>query len=261
VNEKAADADVRILEIRRERSERALKYAESNTALMAVHATFEGVVVIKSVFKGNGMSEVQEGDEVRPGLPILDIVDPTAMRVRARVNQADIELVELGRPAKVRLDAYPELSFDGRVDLVAPLGVTSSLTSTVRTFTALVSIQGMHPRLMPDLTASVELAGRRVITATLSAGASDMGWLPPSHAGPARLLPGSVTLVLPRRRHRHTWRAPSPPTAEVGRATTSTSLKSVARSAHGNPRRRRADAGRRAPDPQARAERHGGEGW
>lgn len=168
LKQKAADADVRILEIRRERSERALKYAESNTALMAVHATFEGVVVIKSVFKGNGMSEVQEGDEVRPGLPILDIVDPTAMRVRARVNQADIELVELGRPAKVRLDAYPELSFDGRVDLVAPLGVTSSLTSTVRTFTALVSIQGMHPRLMPDLTASVELAGRASSTTTLA---------------------------------------------------------------------------------------------
>jgi hypothetical protein len=45
--------------------------------------------------------------------------------------------------------------------------VTSSLTSTVRTFTALVSIQGMHPRLMPDLTASVELAGRPS-TATLA---------------------------------------------------------------------------------------------
>jgi multidrug efflux pump subunit AcrA (membrane-fusion protein) len=153
----AANADLRILEIRRERSERALHYAENNTRLMAVHAAFAGIVVVKSIFKGNSLAEVQEGDDVRPGLPILDIVDPTAMRVRARVNQADIGMIAPGRAATIRLDAYPELQFKGRVDVVAPLGVTSSMTSTVRTFTALVSIEGMHPRLMPDLTASVDL--------------------------------------------------------------------------------------------------------
>ena len=154
---KAAEADLRILEIRRDRSARALEYAEGNAKLMTVRATFAGVVVIKSVFKGNGMSEVQEGDEVRPGLPILDIVDPSAMRVRALVNQADVLRVQPGLAAVIRLDAYPELKFDGRVSVVSPLGVTSSLTPTVHTFTALISIQGMHPKLMPDLTASVDL--------------------------------------------------------------------------------------------------------
>lgn len=153
----AAHADIRILEIRRERSDRALHYAEGNAKMMAVHAAFAGIVVVKSIFKGNSLAEVQEGDEVRPGLPILDIVDPTVMRVRARVNQADIGMIAAGRTATIRLDAYPELQFKGRVDVVAPLGVTSSMTSTVHTFTALVSIQGMHPRLMPDLTASVDL--------------------------------------------------------------------------------------------------------
>jgi multidrug resistance efflux pump len=154
---KAADADLKILEIRRERSARALQYAEGNAKLMTVRAEFAGVVVIKSIYKGNGLSEVQEGDEVRPGTPILDIVDPTAMRVRARVNQADIGLLSPGLPALVRLDAYPELSFKGRVDIVSPLGVTSSLTPTVHTFVALISIDGMHARLMPDLTASVDV--------------------------------------------------------------------------------------------------------
>ena len=154
---KAAAADLRILEIRRERSARALAYAEGNAKLMTVRATFAGVVVIKSVWKGNGMSEVLEGDEVRPGQPILDIVDPTAMRVRAAVNQADVLRVQPGLPAVIRLDAYPELKFNGRVDIVSPLGVTSSLTPTVHTFTTLISIQGVHAKLMPDLTASVDL--------------------------------------------------------------------------------------------------------
>jgi hypothetical protein len=32
------------------------------------------------------------------------------------------------------------------------------MTASVHTFSALVSIHGMHPRLMPDLTASIDLA-------------------------------------------------------------------------------------------------------
>jgi multidrug resistance efflux pump len=109
------------------------------------------------MYRGNGFVEVQEGDEVRPGLPIVEIVDPSAMRVRARVNQADIAFVQPGRRAVIGLDAYPELRFNGRVEVVTPLGVTSSLTATVHTFTTLVSIDGTHPQLMPDLTALVNV--------------------------------------------------------------------------------------------------------
>lgn len=154
---KAGDADLRILEIRRERAARALKYAEGNATLMTVRAEFAGIAVIKSTYKGNTMAEVVEGDEVRPGLPIVDIVDPTAMRVRARVNQADVSMIAPGRAAEIRLDAYPELRFDGRVDIISPLGVTSGISPNVHTFITLVSIQGTHARLMPDLTASVDV--------------------------------------------------------------------------------------------------------
>ena len=150
---------MRTLEIQRARAERALTHAESNSQLMAVKAPFPGLVVLKQVWKGNTMGEVAEGEEVRPGLPILDIVDSSAMQVRALVNQADVSAMAPGQPAKIRLDAYPELLFGGKVELLAPLGVASSLTPKVRTFVALVSIQGSSPQLMPDLTASVEVAG------------------------------------------------------------------------------------------------------
>ena len=151
-------ADVRTLEIQRARAERALTHAESNRHLMAVTAPFPGLVVLKQVWKGNMMGEVAEGEEVRPGLPILDIVDSSAMQVRALVNQADLSAMAPGQVAKIRLDAYPDLLFSGKVELLAPLGVASSLTPKVRTFVALVSIQGSSPQLMPDLTASVEVA-------------------------------------------------------------------------------------------------------
>ena len=102
-------AELRTLEIQRARAERALAHAESNSQLMSVKAPFPGLVVLKQVWKGNTMGEVAEGEEVRPGLPILDIVDSSAMQIRALVNQADIGSMAPGQTAKIRLDAYPDL--------------------------------------------------------------------------------------------------------------------------------------------------------
>jgi HlyD family secretion protein len=155
---KAAAADLRILEIRKERAERNRTQAEKNAELMEIRAPFAGLVVIRTNFRGSaGFVEVQEGDELRPGLPIVSLVDTSAMQVRARVNQADIGAIRSGQAAKIRLDGFPELLFDGVVDLVAPLAVPSEMSLTVKTFSAVISIKGSHEQLLPDLTASVEI--------------------------------------------------------------------------------------------------------
>jgi hypothetical protein len=103
------------------------------------------------------MMEIQEGEEVRSGMPVLDIVNPSMMRVRAKVNQADITSLKTGQPVRIGLDAYPDLSFTGRIAQISPLGVTSQLSPKVRTFVVLVEIDGAHPNLMPDLTASLDV--------------------------------------------------------------------------------------------------------
>lgn len=154
----AAAADLQILEIRRDRAQRALSYAEQNSSKMEVLAPFPGLIVVKTTYKPGreGQVEIIEGDEVRPGIPVIDIVDTSTMQVRARVNQADAQSVRQGQSALVRLDGFPDLRFKGRVDLVTPLA-TTGMSTTVRTFVAVVSIEGSHPQLLPDLTASVEV--------------------------------------------------------------------------------------------------------
>lgn len=153
----AAQASTRILEIRRDRAERALRQAEANADMMAVRSPIGGLVVLKTTFRAGTMTEFQEGDLVRTSQAVMDVIDPSRMRVRARINQADIAHVRAGQPAKVRLDAYPGLEFDGVVRQIAPLAVPSQRNPKVRSFTALVSITGQHPNLLPDLTASIEL--------------------------------------------------------------------------------------------------------
>jgi membrane fusion protein (multidrug efflux system) len=154
---RTAAADMKILEIRREQQERELKHAEGNASYMTIRAPFDGLAVVQPVFKGSAMTEVSEGDEVRPGMPIVNVVDPTSMQVRARVSQADRSLVEVGQPVKVTLDAYPGVSFDGTVRQLAPLAITSTVTPAVRGFVALVSIKGADAVLMPDLSAAVDV--------------------------------------------------------------------------------------------------------
>jgi HlyD family secretion protein len=154
---RTAAADMKILEIRRARMEQTLKHAENNAAFMVIRAPFAGLAVVQPVFKGSSMTEVQEGDDVRPGMPIVNVVDPTSMQVRARVSQVDRSLVAVGQPVRVTLDAYPGVSFDGKVAQLAPLAITSSVTAAVRGFVALISISGSDTVLMPDLSAAVDV--------------------------------------------------------------------------------------------------------
>jgi multidrug efflux pump subunit AcrA (membrane-fusion protein) len=154
---KAAEADLRILTIRRDRAENAMRQAETNAARMAIQAPIDGMAVIRTTWKTNTMSEIQEGEEIRAGVPVVDIVNPATMRVRARVNQADVNELRVGQEVRVGLDAYPELAFEGRVAQISPIGVVSTLSPKVRIFVVLFDIDGSHPNLMPDLTASLDV--------------------------------------------------------------------------------------------------------
>ena len=159
---RAAAADIRVLQIRRDRSEATMKQAETNAERMRITSPIPGVAVVKSTWKATGMAEIEEGEEVRAGMPVVEVVNPESMRVRARVNQADIDELRVGQAVRVGLDAYPDLQFTGRVDQISPLGVQSTLSPKVRNFIVIVVVHGSHPNLMPDLTASLDVELDRV---------------------------------------------------------------------------------------------------
>ena len=158
----AAAANIRSLEIRRDRSATTMRQAESNADKMLILSPLPGVAVIKTTWKNGGAPvEFIEGDEVRPGQPVVEVVNPAAMRVRARVNQADVNELAIGQPVRVGLDAYPDLSFEGRIVQISPIAQQSTLSPKVRTFVVLVLVNGAHPNLMPDLTASLDVQLQR----------------------------------------------------------------------------------------------------
>jgi HlyD family secretion protein len=153
----AAAADIRVLEIQRDRARGTMLYAQGNAEKMTIRSPMNGIVVLNTVWLGGRMGEVQEGDEVRPGVPFMKVIDPAQMDVRVAVNQEDIPELRIGQSATVHLDAYPGLSFPGVLDELAPLGHSGQFTDKVRTFVAIFSIRGNNPKLMPDLSASADV--------------------------------------------------------------------------------------------------------
>jgi hypothetical protein len=158
----AATAEHRILEIRRDRAKAAMDHAIDNAKALTVLSPIDGLVVPKMTWKGNGPADIQEGDEMWPGAPVLQVVNQSSMRVRARINQADLPSVRIGLPVTVRLDAYPDLEMTGRITQIAPIGVSGSFSPRVRAFAAVIAIDGTNPQLLPDLTAAIDVEVERI---------------------------------------------------------------------------------------------------
>ena len=154
---KAAQAAIKILEIQRDRNEQTMNHAHANADLMQIRSPIEGVVVLSTIWKQGTMGEVQNGDKIDAGTPCMQVVNPATMQVRVLANQEDFPRLRAGEPAKVRLDAYPELVFPAQVEQLAPIGESGSFSDKVRQFAVIVSIQGSDPKLMPDLSAAVDV--------------------------------------------------------------------------------------------------------
>jgi multidrug efflux pump subunit AcrA (membrane-fusion protein) len=154
---KAALAAIRILEIQRDRTQQTMLHARANADLMQIRSPLDGVVVLNTIWKQGTMGEVQEGDQVRPGVPFMQVVNPATMQVRVLANQQDFPSLQVGQTAKVRLDAYPDLVFPAKLDQLAPIGEGGDFSSKLRSFVVIVSISGNDPKLMPDLSAAVDV--------------------------------------------------------------------------------------------------------
>ena len=162
LKERARQAQLKDLEIQREKAHGQMLYAQINAERMAIHSPLEGLVVLSPIWKSSSMGDPQEGDEIWPGLPFMQVVDPSAMQVTARANQVDFPYLRLGQRVEVHLDAYSDLVLNGSIEHLAAIGNTSSLSQAVHNFNTAFAIHGTDSRLLPDLSAAVDVELERL---------------------------------------------------------------------------------------------------
>lgn len=158
-------ADLRMSEISYQQQLNRRERLRNDLKNYTFTAPMDGLVVIQT-FNRSGSSDMvqyQVGDQVQPGMEILRIVDTSSMQLQGFVNQTEASEIRVGQPAKVTLDAFPGLVFEGRVYSLGAIAVQSWRENYyVRTVPVTVAIQGSDPRLIPDMTgaAAIQVARR-----------------------------------------------------------------------------------------------------
>ncbi|HYO84536.1 MAG TPA: efflux RND transporter periplasmic adaptor subunit [Bryobacteraceae bacterium] len=151
-------ADIRILELTLQRHTRHRDRHLRDVKAFTVYASMDGLVVMQQIWRGNEMGQVQVGDRLAPGQPFMKVVNTSRMQVEGSVNQAESSDFRVGQPARIKLDAFPGLEFDGRVHSIGALAGGGWRNSYyVRTVPIRVAILGNDPRLIPDLSGSADV--------------------------------------------------------------------------------------------------------
>lgn len=143
-----AQAEFRAAQAVLERAQAAVRLAEQQLRDYGVRAPFGGVVA---------QLYTEIGESVVPGKPLVELLAPDSLYVSAPIDEVDIGRVSESLPAKVTLDAFPGVSYDGTVTRVAPF--VSDILGQSRTMEIEVDfrIGGDQPRPRPGASADVEI--------------------------------------------------------------------------------------------------------
>jgi HlyD family secretion protein len=153
---RAEDAERHILELQRDRQKVAVERSLANSEKLTVKSPIGGMVALTNVWRNNTLGHSQEGDQVWAGTPLLQVFDPSEMEVELAVGEPDGAALVPGAKAVVHLDAFPDLSFTAHFDSASPVA-TSPLGTSLKTFSARFRLDQSDPRLLPDLSAALDI--------------------------------------------------------------------------------------------------------
>jgi membrane fusion protein (multidrug efflux system) len=162
-------AQLRNAELDFEQAKIELRRAEANADRMVMKAAIGGLTVMQSTIRGSEMAQIQEGDQLFPGQPFMQIVDTRSMVINAAVSQVDIEQMRIGLKARVRFDAYPELELPAHVYAISAITKPGgSRANFVKEVPVRLKMDAIDPRVIPDLSVSVDVIIELEETATIA---------------------------------------------------------------------------------------------
>jgi|TARA_R110002072_G_scaffold51291_22_gene137596 HlyD family secretion protein len=105
---------------RQEEIDRARAHLDQSDQSLALARTRLGYAKIAAPLSGVVLSEnVEAGEYILPGVPVVTIGDLVNSRVRAYVNETDLGRIKLGQPVCVTTDSYPDKVYPGKLAFIS----------------------------------------------------------------------------------------------------------------------------------------------
>ncbi len=127
----------------------ALEFSETNLRYTKIVSPVDGVVISRSVDVGQTVAASFQ-------TPTLFTIaqDLTKMQIDTNVDEADIGKVNVGLDVEFTVDAYPDLTFKGKVWQVRNAPIT---VQNVVTYDVVIQVENLELKLKPGMTANVSI--------------------------------------------------------------------------------------------------------
>lgn len=148
-NYETAKASVSAARAQVTQTEAALQVAETNLHYTKIVSPVDGIVVSRSVDVGQTVAASFQ-------TPTLFSIaqDLTKMQIDANVDESDIGNIAVGQDVEFIVDAYPDITFKGRVWQVRNAPIT---VQNVVTYDAVIEVDNPALKLKPGMTANVSI--------------------------------------------------------------------------------------------------------
>lgn len=152
----AATAEAALLaaERRVEQARATLEGAQDTLAKTTVRSPIDGIVTAKRVEEG----EVAViGVQSSPGTVLLTISDMSVVESEMEVDETSVPSVAVGQEARIRIDAYPNQTFQGTVTEVASSPILAITQSEAIKFKVKVRIDNPPRGIKPGLSVQADI--------------------------------------------------------------------------------------------------------
>jgi len=132
----------------------ALAAARATLAKTVITAPFDGVVLDITTEVGEWISPSPPGVFIPP---VVDVIDPSSRYVSAPLDEADVERVHMGLPARITMDAFRNREFPATITYVSSFVETKQEQNRTLTVEAEFEVAELPENLLPGLSADIEV--------------------------------------------------------------------------------------------------------
>ena len=126
--------------------------AEEELTNATIRAPIDGMVLARPIELGSPVSSILNLGANATLMMVLG--DISKVYVRGNVDEADIGMVRLNQPARIKVETFRDKQFDGKVTQISPMGTDKD---NVISFEVKVSIDNSSGELLANMTTNAEI--------------------------------------------------------------------------------------------------------